>query len=1079
MGQVFGKRPRVVVDDVVDQDRPVKRPAIAPDAFLRVLGSSEGLTNVLRFTGASSVLALETLSTRAREMIRRGSIEFESSMDERYRASIYAYRHELFAIRRAGGFESGDAKLRKICTYDFHGFSELSGDVWYGADGLLRIPSPRRPPAVPTPAADDVDVPRSVAHRDALERTRKALLNTGLVILDVTAHEDDRVGLAAMRRLQRSMSSHEPPDDGVDAAFSAKMVEAMGGAGRLPSRLLKAATRDYGGCGGFSRLSFLGPRHLEALFASTAKRSAYADARTLERVSDAYCRRVFLGPDAADYGRMELGEDEATFLEVCRDAGVPPGASRGLWREALGGLLCPFVPKSNPGNYENWKGNDLVRRGDQPRVQLHFTFVHACCARAIVARARGDPLLCFARDRDAQLHADLPTHHNTRGSLALEVLDHLRELRGGAAKVEAALAAVTSEERLPCLAAGDKVRVAMNWREAHLRNDVIWSKATYLRRLVPWEDADTCLGHTLLVRYDEGDHAGTEAEVFSFGVQRDIEEMPVAASLLCAAAADGRNELLVRLLEAPAFAELALGFASPDVQTTALDQAIENANVVGAAILVAKRAFAPSVCAARRFNHHTSPKLSAGQKSDLLSALSLAGKVLDDPRWSEPDDDPSAFEAAAAAGDVATVRRMSRKGSFRERVYSLLWREPAVAPMSERRALKIAARRGHVDVVREMLRPPNFVANFWRDEAIEHAAVEGHADCVEALLAGAGTEDRVSDVIRRSVRCGHAHVLRRLRHLGYSLLVEDGESPLQMAAYYGQHATCAVLCEDPDVAAALRGMTCRSTDAVRAASAFGQHEVLRVLLETAQLSSFDAYTEQSPFPKSEGGQFEETINVLLDYGFPIDYAADGMMTALGCAASTGHYATAALLLLRGASVTAGKGQNALMCCVSAVNARYHHMPDGRLGMARLLINERREECIESFGPVIIFAIAVRSNAALIELLLKTGADPSFVESSSPGFTALHWAVVRLVEAELGSDEDAKKLAVEHLRLLVNYGASFEIPTTGEYTSDQHALTVPSGATPRDIPLYCENEQTRINVFAAIDAAVAARDSSQP
>ena len=133
MGQVFGKRPRVVVDDVVDQDRPVKRPAIAPDAFLRVLGSSEGLTNVLRFTGASSVLALETLSTRAREMIRRGSIEFESSMDERYRASIYAYRHELFAIRRAGGFESGDAKLRKICTYDFHGFSELSGDVWYGA----------------------------------------------------------------------------------------------------------------------------------------------------------------------------------------------------------------------------------------------------------------------------------------------------------------------------------------------------------------------------------------------------------------------------------------------------------------------------------------------------------------------------------------------------------------------------------------------------------------------------------------------------------------------------------------------------------------------------------------------------------------------------------------------------------------------------------------------------------------------------------------------------------------------------------------------------------------------------------
>ena len=120
---------------------------------------------------------------------------------------------------------------------------------------------------------------------------------------------------------------------------------------------------------------------------------------------------------------------------------------------------------------------------------------------------------------------------------------------------------------------------------------------------------------------------------------------------------------------------------------------------------------------------------------------------------------------------------------------------------------------------------------------------------------------------------------------------------------------------------------------------------------------------------------------------------------------------------------------------------------------------------------------------MIELLLKSGADPSAVDESDSklaGFTAPHWAVMYLVEAELGpTDEDAKKLAVEHLRLLVNYGASFEIPTTGEYTSDQHALTVPSGATPRDIPLYCENEQTRINVFAAIDAAVAARDSSQP
>ena len=1127
MGQVFGKRPRVVVDDVVDQDRPVKRPAIAPDAFLRVLGSSEGLTNVLRFTGASSVLALETLSTRAREMIRRGSIEFESSMDERpYKNVVLAYRAELLAIRRAGGFET----VRYLFTYDFHGYTEQNSDVRYGV-GVVRVPSPRRPPAI-TAAADDVDLPRSEAHRDALERVRKGLMNMGMIILDASAQRDDREGLAGMRRLKHASKKSAAGDHTVDAAFAAKMVEAMGGAARLPSRLLKAATREYGGWSQNSKMGFVGPRPLEALFARTASSSAHADASTLERVSSAYCWRVFLEPEAVSCYDVHLGRDEATFFEVCREAGVPPRTAAGLWREALGGLLLPFVPTSVPGDRDDFKGGCLVRRGDKAHVVLHHTFIQTCCARAIVARCRGDPLRCFAPDREAQLTRHLPTPGGIPGSLALEVLQHLGELSGGAARVEAAVAAVTSEERLPRIAEGDDVRVAMNWREARYEREVRWSKATYLRRHN--DTFDSVLGHSLLVRFEDGPEAGDESDAFSFGVQR-VGAMPIAASLLCAAAADGRNELLARLLEAPAFGEVARGssFANPD-QTTALDHAIENANVVGAAILVAKCGFVTTVCPARRRSDHTSPKLSCEQKGDMLAALGLAAdRITDDLRWEDRDPSPppymggmpgdSAFESAAAAGDVATVRRMLRTGSFRERVASTIWREPFVScnlgKHGQQRGFELAARHGHVSVIREMLRSCECVSSGpCRSSAIKLAALEGHADCLELLMSGfqepnlspeqaalaedfdffgfASRSEMISCVIRRSVRCGHVHVLRRLRELGYSLLTgsrvgDDAPiSPLECAAIYGQDAAARALCDDPDVAAELRGCRGRTQRAIVSASMHGQHEVLRIMLETAQIDSFDAlFTQYNPLLMacSHGDRHEETINVLLNFGFPIDYSHDGASTALGWAVTNANYEITTLLLMRGASLRSkylnAQGRNALMNCLSSMCPIYVLFPEARMTVVELLIKERRDELVGDFGAALSFAMVVRSSSAMIELLLKSGADPSAVDESDSklaGFTAPHWAVMYLVEAELGAtDEDAKELAVEHLRLLVNYGASFEIPTTGEYTSDQHALTVPSGATPRDIPLYCENEQARINVFAAIDAAVAARDSSRP
>ena len=164
------------------------------------------------------------------------------------------------------------------------------------------------------------------------------------------------------------------------------------------------------------------------------------------------------------------------------------------------------------------------------------------------------------------------------GSIALEVLRRLK-LHGAPGAFDAAVACLTSEERLPCLADGDSVHVAPEWSDLSIR-------------VLPWEPARfarTWLGGgNAIVTMEQ---TGLEADIPLFALRRGYasDATPAAARVLCAAAAEGQNEILLRLLQAaPAFKEHAIGFTAPRFgdMGSALDYSIAAGNVVGAALFM-------------------------------------------------------------------------------------------------------------------------------------------------------------------------------------------------------------------------------------------------------------------------------------------------------------------------------------------------------------------------------------------------------------------------------------------------------------------------------------------------------------
>ena len=1111
------RRPRPEPDDPSSSEEEppdAKRIKSAP-YVLTVLQSSESVTKVLAYTGAGCVLTLETLSATTRATIRGLSLEFEVPTKGRALRTglILAERAQLLALRRAGTL--GDKKHLVFCTQTAsEPVTSRSSDVENLRDGVVRFASPRLPVAITTESVL-IDVARSEDRLDAEARLRNCLLGQGVLYLDVTMQQGDLLGQRNQARFEadnRSGGRLASPRAGkIDDEVAAELIRAMAprGADSLPLCLREAATRDY------SALSNQPMPDIDRLFEQVSAASAHLDAATLGRISAAYCWRFLLAPPAEGQDAYTNSfADMDAFLSVCQEAGVSARVGRSLWRDALRGSLLPFMPVySKAGDLGDRPEHPLVRRGDAPLLEMHFFFRNSCCALAVIDRF-GDPEAIFGQELEPTLYRErFMVLFGCTGSLALEILRRLKE-RGAPGAFDAAVACLTSEERLPPLHVGESVLVAPEWADRSI-TDLPWEPARFAR---------TWLGANALVTMEQ---TGAEADIPLFAMKRGYasDATPAAARVLCAAAAEGQNEILLRLLQAaPAFKEHAIGFSATRFGDTgsALDFSIAAGNAVGAALFMGAgsgKAMGGSVAAGglvrttsrafRTERAYLDPVMSPELRADLCAAVGMVANLNTDMRFRAPHD-ISPIERAAARGDDEAVRVALRVVAAALRVasvppqrWSQRWRSMVDVARARFReetflATQAAAWGGHASTVRKLLQAQYISevddmddgdAEESRLAALQYAVFQGHAECVEAVLDGwdMSATRALRWALSRAAVCGHAHVIRHLRERGYSLYTPNDTqelTPLGYAARFGQSEAAAALCECPDVARALQEN--REDNAILCAGDRCHSSVLRVLLETARQEgtthSWDAFTV-CPLAHATIKDDVASVEALLEYDYPMD--REGHIHPLFIAATAGRRGMVELLLLKGASA-AGSAQmdSALSACMATPVI---DCPNVRHSIAQRLLQERPAEVSGSLGMCLLQGVTSNAKLETLRMLLDAGANVGAVfgddvQPVTHGTTALHHAVYHCVESHkkdadptYGGEKRTDAEAV--VRLLIERGAPLDVQSRADL-SPKPWRTIAAGSTPRDIAIACENADVAVAVAAIIDHAAAKRDAAR-
>jgi hypothetical protein len=281
-----------------------------------VLQTSEAVTGVLAFAGASNVLTLETLSATTHRTVRGLELELEGPVTiiAMRRRTILAQRADLTALRRAGTLNSRRLIFGIIAD---EGYAVRTADVIHAREGIVCFASPRMRPALAT--GDLIDAARSDESLDAIENLRTGLLGAGLVVVNVTAQKSDAMGMRnAVRLANSNYIDYSPPEGDIDDTVAAELIAAMapiGGAVAVPQRLKVAATRDYG------RNSPQAPLDVAKIFARSAAASAHLDEATLERVSTCFCWRKLLvqeGPNGMQIMLDDVSNDHDMTHRIAR-----------------------------------------------------------------------------------------------------------------------------------------------------------------------------------------------------------------------------------------------------------------------------------------------------------------------------------------------------------------------------------------------------------------------------------------------------------------------------------------------------------------------------------------------------------------------------------------------------------------------------------------------------------------------------------------------------------------------------------------------------------------------------------------
>ncbi|KAH8067556.1 hypothetical protein JL721_7398 [Aureococcus anophagefferens] len=643
---------------------PEKEPPGGPDVLTSAAGSAAVITGILAFAGYEAILPLETLSWSIRRSVRDAPVSLRVATDAPTpirRVVVISNRHSLFEARRAGSHVPGDPLVTTVWSSS-DASQKIMGDMTY-FDGYALVPTPRKPAAL-VRAEAGVDVARSVAARAAFERQHAALVNCNVVRFDMSSPAGDAVAAVGRRTLNSAIvgwTGHPGRDKPADPARAAALVEALGPLARR--RVLRdAAHREW-----ISETSrnYVGVRTFEAALARSAAGASSVDLATLRRLVARFAWRTFLekrDPSDPSYDGYDVGGqpkeyvDEAQFKVLCREVAAPRADE--IWAEATAGLLLPLAPiwVAPDGS---WRKNGDVRDGDVTALDI-----------------------VFSADMDARSYVLLANYgaYGNNLCVGLAILDALampREGERGAAAgearvVETAIASLLTAERLPPLREGDTVQTLRNVNVQTSPSQGEWGDATFVKMME----------HGIaLVRV-----GGVEEQIAASNVQRvyaDGESPPPAARLLSVAVADGRTDVVVRLLQGIDFALMYPVRLELDVHATALDRAIDKGNSVAAALLTSQYgdAFYGRSCNAVRNEKHLKKTLHSRLQGELLRALGIY-----DNYWAaalELSDDTGEMAQLAVAGDLAGVRRIFAASTARvrraERVHNA-WRATPLVP---------------------------------------------------------------------------------------------------------------------------------------------------------------------------------------------------------------------------------------------------------------------------------------------------------------------------------------------------------------------------------------------------------------
>ena len=333
------------------------------------------------------------------------------------------------------------------------------------------------------------------------------------------------------------------------------------------------------------------------------------------------------------------------------------------------------------------------------------------------------------------------------------------------------------------------------------------------------------------------------------------------------------------------------------------------------------------------------------------------------------------------------------------------------------RALRFAARRGHMELVNQLISLKADVNLPFGDDALtalQEAAKGGHLEVVETLLAKGADVNTPSSgggrtALQAAAEGGHMEVVETLLAKGADVNAlaskDDGRTALQAAAGGGHMEVVeTLLTKGADInalASESRGRT-----ALQAAAGGGYMEIVEKLLaEGADVyAPAQDYGGRTALQAAAGGGNMEIVERLLAEGADVNALASesGGRTALQAAAGGGHMEVVENLLAEGADVNALAGRYYGQTALQAAAGQ------GDIEIVRMLLEEGADlnAPAKNGSRTALQAAAERGHMEIVEKLLAEGANVHAPAQDHGGRTALQAA------AEKGHMEVVKKLLAE-------------------------------------------------------------------